>query len=328
MKSQSPAQKADQAYVAAIESAGGLGRGALPCPALPKGGQVVSAAVQRNPEVAGVRRPVAAINMAGIEPMVAASDAPRFEWVNPTSLLIDGAYQRALSESSVKLIRKIVGGWDWRKFKPPVCASSAEGLLVIDGQHTAIAAASHPSIETIPVMIVDAVDRADQAAAFIGHNKDRINITKGQMHFASLAAGDEDAQTVAQVCERAGVTILRNPPANSIYKPGDTVALVSVQALIARRGAMRSREILQALVQARCAPVGAQAIKAVETLMFDAEYKGEVTLEEITTALIAIGPEGAEREAKVFAASHNVPIWRGLAVVLFRRASRGRRRKA
>jgi hypothetical protein len=39
-----------------------------------------------------------------------------------------------------------VANWDWRRFKPPVVARTATGLEVIDGQHTAIAAASHPDV--------------------------------------------------------------------------------------------------------------------------------------------------------------------------------------
>lgn len=80
---------------------------------------------------------------------------------------------------------------------------------MIDGQHTAIAAASHPDIALIPVMVVEAVDQAERAGAFIGHNRDRLNITPMQMHYAAVAAGDEDALTVEQVCARAGVKILR-----------------------------------------------------------------------------------------------------------------------
>jgi hypothetical protein len=273
-------------------------------------------------------RAVEPLSMVGVEPGLFDPSGPEFEWVEPGALRIDGAYQRSLSEKSVTLIRRIVSRWDWSKFKPPVCARTDEGLEVIDGQHTAIAAASHPSIAQIPVMIVTASSQADRASAFIGHNRDRINITPGQMHYAAVAAGDEDALTVAQVCERAGVKVLRNPPSNGVFKPGDAIALVAIQALIARRGAMRAREILQCLVEARCAPVGAQMIKAAELLMNDPEYKGEVTLADITTVLIAMGPDAAEREAKVFAATHQVPIWRALGIVIFRKARHGRRRTA
>lgn len=159
-----------------------------------------------------MKRAVRALNLGDLAPAVITSDAPEIEWVDPKSLLVDGDYQRALSEASVTLIRRIVAGWDWARFKPPVVARTEEGLEVIDGQHTATAAATHPAISIIPVIVVQAAAVADRARAFVGHNRDRLNVTKTQMHFSAVAAGDDDALTLSQVCQRAGVTILRNPP--------------------------------------------------------------------------------------------------------------------
>lgn len=88
-------------------------------------------------------RGVKAINLSGVEAGIAETAPPAFEWVDPGTLLIDEGYQRNLSERSIKLVRKICARWDWRRFKPPVCARTERGLEVIDGQHTAIAACSH-----------------------------------------------------------------------------------------------------------------------------------------------------------------------------------------
>ena len=104
--------------------------------------------------------------------------------------------------------------------------------MVVDGQHTAIAAAMHPDVSEIPIMIVPADSRAAQANAFVGHNRDRLNITPMQMHFAALAAGDEDAMTIDQVCQRAGVKMLRTPPAANVYRPAETVAVNAIGARI------------------------------------------------------------------------------------------------
>jgi len=251
--------------------------------------------------------------------------------VDPAELLVDEAYQRTISERSLELIRKIVAQWDWRRFKPPVVARTpmpdgGEGLVVLDGQHTAIAAATHPLVTRIPIMVVEAADRAAQAKAFVGHNRDRLGITPMQMHQAAMAAGDEDALTVDQVCQRAGVTILRNTPGNGVFKAGDTVAVIAIGALINRRGVQKARVILQVLTEARCAPVTAGQIKAVEMLLHEQDYAGEVEPSAITSALLTLGVSTAEQEAKVFAAAHKVPNWRALGVVIFRKAKRGRRR--
>ncbi|WP_354088660.1 hypothetical protein [Brevundimonas faecalis] len=270
-------------------------------------------------------RAVKAINLSGVEVGAADTSTPTFEWVDPASLLVDDGYQRNLSERSIKLVRRICSRWDWRRFKPPVCARTERGLEVIDGQHTAIAACSHPGVERIPVMVVEAASRADRAHSFIGHNRDRLNITPMQMHFAAAAAGDEEAQTIDQVCVRAGVKVLRTTPGNGIWSVGDTVAVRAIGALINRRGAMKARIILEALVKGRAMPVTAGQIKAVETLLHGEEYRDDIDAEGVSNALLALGA-AADHEAGVFAATHNVPVWKALAIVLFRKGKRRGRR--
>lgn len=119
-------------------------------------------------------RKIAPMNMPDITPGGADMAEPKFERANPADLLVDEGYQRNLSERSVKLIRKIVSHWDWRTFMPPVVVRTKLGMHVIDGQHTAIAAATHPKIKDIPVMVVKADEVADRARAFLGRNRDRI----------------------------------------------------------------------------------------------------------------------------------------------------------
>lgn len=274
-----------------------------------------------------VLRGVRAVSLSSIQPGMADTATPEFEWVDPGALLIDDGYQRNLSERSLRLIRKICYNWDWRRFKPPVCARTDRGLEIIDGQHTAIAACSHPGVTAIPIMVVVAESRADRAQAFIGQNRERLNITPMQMHFAAAAAGDEDAQTIDQVCERAGVRVLKSTPGNGVWKIGDTVAVTGIGALINRRGAMRAREVLQVLVAGRAKPVTTGQIKAVELLLHGEEYREDIDAEGITNALLALGEE-ADREAAVFAAAHKVPLWRALAIVLFRKGKRRARRRA
>jgi hypothetical protein len=259
-----------------------------------------------------------------VSPNTPKTNAPICEWVDPATLLVHPVYQRDLSKRSINLIRKIVNGWDWAKFKPPVVASTGEGFEVIDGQHTAIAAATHPAIEKIPVMVVTAHEVADRARAFVGHNTDRLNLSPAQLHYASVAAEDDDALTVHQVCKRAGVELVRYPPANGEWRPGQTLAVAAIRTLVARRGAMGARIVLQVLVEAGEAPMRANGIKAVEMLLYDPEYKSQVSASDLASTIAALGPR-AIHDPRTFAATHNVPKWKGLASILFREARRGRR---
>lgn len=266
-------------------------------------------------------RPITAISCAGITPSTPSSSGPIFEWVNPADLLVNEAYQRDLAERSIKLIRRIVQGWDWTKFKPPVCSLGDEGMEVIDGQHTAIAAATHPGIDKIPVMIVETNTVNDRAAAFIGQNMDRLGVTKMQLHKAAVAAGDEDALTIEQVCARAGIKLHASRPHR--WQVGDSMAVVAIGTLIGRRHAAGARRVLDVLVQAECAPVTANAIRAADMILFDPDY-ADADQEALADTIRGLGG-GAEREAATHALAHRIPVWRALGIVWFRKCRKKRK---
>ena len=241
---------------------------------------------------APVLRPIRPLSTAGITPAVAEGEKPRFEWVDPRTLMVEETYQRALAERSVTLIRRIVANWDWKRMKPPIVAIDGEGrYCVVDGQHTAIAAASHPAIDKIPVMIIASTAVADRAAAFIGHNRDRIAMTSMQMHYASLASGDEISVAVAEACKRAKVTILKSPPPNAFYQIGDTIAVASISAIVGKKGIPGGSRVLKVLVDAARAPVRSEEIKAVAQLLFDPEYAGKIDEFDLATVIRSKSPD-------------------------------------
>lgn len=271
-------------------------------------------------------RAIAPLIFPDVVPAELSGGRPVMRDVDPRSLIVDETYQRGLSDKSITLIRRIVAQWNWKSFKPPVVTDVDGNLHVIDGQHTAIAAATHGGLATIPVMIVDSCDVAERAKAFMGHNRDRIAVTALHLYYAAVAAGDDDAVTVSQVCERAGVTVLKFPPSNAVFKPGETMAINAIKRLVDRRGALRARQVLQVLVEARCAPVSMLLIRAADMLLHDPEYSGVTTHDDLTVLIRSRGAE-AEQEAKVTALTHKLPLWRALTITLFRmRRSRGSRR--
>ena len=74
-------------------------------------------------------------------------------------------------------------------------------------------------------------------------------------------------------------------------------------------------------LDAGLAPVTADAVKAVDALLNEPEFKGEVDAAAVAKALRE-RPAGIELRAAEFAAAHKVRRWRGLACVLFREAAR------
>lgn len=278
----------------------------------------------------GSLRKVTKMVLPGIVPGGADMAEPKLTRAKPGDLWVDEVYQRNLSERSIALIKKLVASWDWRSFQLPLCVQTKDGLHVVDGQHTAIAAASHPKIDTIPIMVVDAPSVKDRARAFIGRNRDRITVTVNQLHYAAVAAGDDHAVTISQVCERAKITILKHPPGMGMFKPGETMAVSTVSELVNRRGAMRARQVLQVCARAKLAPLSAGVIKSVEVLLTDPKYDGKVDPDRLAVALMT-GIAKIEADARKLAAEPGmlgVPLWRALAEILLRRCSRGTRRAA
>lgn len=210
-------------------------------------------------------RPIAAVKLAGVKVQLPAGARPVLRWIKPTTLLVDETYQRDLKRKSYKLIEKIAANFSWAHMKPPVVVEVDAGLHVVDGQHTAIAAASIGLAE-IPIFIVTAPEIESRARAFVGHNADRIRVDAFAVHKAMLAARDPDALDIANVCERAGVRI-RNFGKTSIIAEGDTAAIGTIRGLIKRQGVRKAREVLEALRKGQRSGIMAHEILAADKVM-------------------------------------------------------------
>ena len=264
-------------------------------------------------------RHVAPIALADLKPAsLAGRSEPMFDRIAPGDLLVDERYQRDLTRRSAKLIRSIVEGFDWLKFKPPVVALTERGFEVVDGQHSCIAAACHPEIETIPVIVVDGTDLPRRARAFVSHALDRLAVTPAQALRAAVTGGDPLASEMREVMEGAGVIVPAHNPENGVYTPGQTLAIGAIRGMLRRRGAERSREVLAALARAELAPITAMHIRVADALLCDPEYAPDFDAERITAAMRALTP-ATMAETRELAAAKRLPMWRALTATLYRR---------
>lgn len=248
-------------------------------------------------------------------------DVPALDWIDVGLIDVDPLYQRPVDPVRVSTI---ANGFNWRSFGALVVVPVKDGRYhATDGQHRLEAAKAHPKVTHVPCVIVQAENIQSEASIFVEINASRKNVSALELFFAKLAADDDDALTIRQVCERAGVRIPKYPSAG--FRPGDCVAIAALQALIGRRGAMRARQYLELLAKARLAPITATHIKATEHLMTDPEFGGSVEAEDLTATILAMGGTD-EVEAKRFAATHCCPVWKGLASTWFQKTRK--RRKA
>ena len=272
-------------------------------------------------------RPVAPIDLAGIAPRdLASEEDPDFDVVDPSELLIDEQYQRGLSPKSLTLIRSIVENWSWARFKVPTCVRVDGRLHVIDGQHSVIAAATHPGIQAVPVLIAKVPAVADRAAAFVSHARSRLAATALQVQRAALVAGDDEAVTLDAVCRRAGVDLLPFAPSDSRYLPRQTVAVVGLRRLIAKQGAERAGEILGALAAADLAPISGDHVRLGELLLCDPAYADSFDAERLTAAMRGLTAK-LQAEARELAIAQRLSAWRALAAVLARNSRAGASRR-
>jgi hypothetical protein len=246
-------------------------------------------------------------------------ELPVIDWISKHLVDVDPSYQRPEDKARAE---KIAKRFSWSKFGAIVVVPREGGrYAVVDGQHRAAAAILHPLVDHLPAVIMPAVKGASaEAASFIGINGERRAVSGLEMFHARLAAGDEDALTVKGVLDRAGVTVPRHPSAAA---QRETIAVSVVQAIVGRRGAMRARQFLDVLVKAECAPITGNALKAVELLSTAAEFAGTFADDDLAETINTMG-EAAETDARRFAETHGLPMWKALANVWYQRVRKRR----
>lgn len=175
---------------------------------------------------------------------------PTLAWLPVGNLAVDPTYQRSLeSRRSQKLVAKIGANFSWARFGAVLVTPSDIALWwkIIDGQHRT-EGARVAGIEEVPCIIVDGLDTAAQALAFVGANNDRVAVNSFALFHASVAAGEEEAVDISTACHRAGVTIPRYPiPANKL-EGGYTLALGAIARIVKKSGVPTTTNVLRLIV--------------------------------------------------------------------------------
>jgi hypothetical protein len=258
-------------------------------------------------------------SLRGVTPNEDVGEPPELRWVDPCSLLVDDSYQRSIRGSGISLIRRIVDEFDWSSFEPVLAIETPDGLKVTNGQHSATAAACHPRIKLIPVMVSRPREVREQAKTFLNVNTNRVAVTRTQLYHSAVVAGDEETLAVEKIARQAGVRVLKTAPPKTDFKPGDTVSVSTIFRIYRGRGPAALRTILTMLSSR--APIGATELRALELLMFDPDYRAN--FDPLTVGLIVAASGGYEqREAEAIAATHMRPQYAALAMVWYRRVPR------
>lgn len=244
-------------------------------------------------------RPIVPIDISGIEANEVDRRMPELLMLRPSDLWIDPRYQRDISRSGNALIRDIVANFSWHKYRPPVVSRDLEGrYVVIDGQHTAIGAASHPGIDKIPVSFVAMDDVAEQARSFLSHNTAMVRVPEIDKFFAAVTAQDETAVLILDIMTRHGVMLARHLPAQGVYEPNQTIATGRLRRLMKKYGPAKFNEIISLVSRMNYRPIKSDHLAAVAEILFETkpEYvkqHGKVSGELLVNVVLSLNDADA-----------------------------------
>lgn len=183
---------------------------------------------------------------------------PDLVWLPVQILTVDRSYQRSLeSERSQQLVNRIAADFKWFAFQA-ILATRPPGqdtYLILDGQHR-VEAARRVGITHVPAVVVEAATVAEQAAAFVRANLDRVAVTPYALFHARIAAGDENAVLLAAVCEESSLSIPKYPIQAEQMSPGQTLALTAIKSWVSSLGDQASIRFLRTVAETWRDPPG------------------------------------------------------------------------
>jgi hypothetical protein len=176
---------------------------------------------------------------------------PDLRWVACADCKVDHSYQRTLeSERSKKNVARIAKKFRWSAFQAVLVTPAPDGgYLILDGQHRWAAAVLRGILE-IPAVVVETSSVAEQAEAFVTANRERVTVNSFALHHAMIVAGDERATDISRICRIAGITIPRYPIQSSQLKPGQTLALGTIDNIAKGLGVVAGGAMLKAIAAA------------------------------------------------------------------------------
>lgn len=269
------------------------------------------------PTEIGETRAIAPVKLDKEVKTFPVGEPPETRLVNPADLRVEAAYQRNLTAKSKKLIARIVSEWDWRKFKPPICADTDAGLFVIDGQHTAIAALTHGRIPLIPIIVTSGDSIARRASAFVAHNRDRVAMTPFDIFHAEVAARDPRALGVAAILKETGCEIPRSQPLRSYAKPGQVAAVNEVLAMHSGAGPQMLRRVLSVAASAGLSPITTRPLRALRRLFEKPDsYPWAATVGDDAIASAMRSIPGIDEAARIHAAKSGMDVQRACIALI------------
>lgn len=160
---------------------------------------------------------------------------PVMDWLPVEKLVIDREYQREVNKTGRRAIEEIARRFEWTKFGAVTVAPVSLGrYAIIDGQHR-VTAAKLIGVTRVPC-VIQALDRAGQAAAFSAINGSVVKITPNAIYRAALAAGEGWAVAAERTCRTAGCRLMTSSRSAAQKNAGEIYAVTMMRDVIDRHG--------------------------------------------------------------------------------------------
>lgn len=202
-------------------------------------------------------------------------------------LWVDETYQRTPSGRGIKLIKKMVARWDWRLFKSPIVVrvirNDEERFMVVDGQHTIIAAITRGDIESLPVLLFNETSTRSQAMSFVGHNTQRTSVRAARLFYSKVEAGDPAAIDLNEFMKELGVYFVDTPK----KELGEIAAPQSFATMYRLLTQLQLQTIVQVCLRAQLKPIFKSALSLANKALWTKTF-GDLTTMEVVTALAAL----------------------------------------
>jgi hypothetical protein len=219
-------------------------------------------------------RPIETKSYGSVETPPSIGRPPKLEWLAIRALVIDPGYQRDIGSRGRRNVLRIARDFSWSKFSTVIVSPiGGSRYAIVDGQHR-VTAAALCGLDKVPCQVIEANAR-EQADVFAAVNTVVTAMSPLQVHAAKLAAGDDRARRLADVCKAADVTICRYPvPANKM-KTGETLAANKLHGLLEKFGPDVLRLALKCITATRKGYPGLVRPALVEALCVILEAEPE-----------------------------------------------------
>ncbi len=215
------------------------------------------------------------------------------KWIAIERLRIDPSYQRDVGAPGKRNIKRIIEGFSWSLFSPVIVSPRPGNLYaIIDGQHRAIAAAMNGGMDELPCLVLH-TDIAGEARAFGAINGLVTKVHSLALYRARLVAAEKGAKDVDRVCKAAGVLVAPYPKTD--MKPGETLAAITIEQMIARYGDTTTIRALKLITQTKADDGNAGLVKdAIINACCDVLH-GHPKWAESDRAIAAVDADGGVR---------------------------------